>query len=165
MKKLSALFLAIILVVSMLAACTTPGGAGGESTPQNGNGDSTPAPGGNEGEGGEEDEVSEYAKVGLPEGLNFSGDTVYIACWNSEQPEYDVDTEDLDGDPINDAIYKRNLYTEQLLGIELEFLPIAGTGNVSEQVSWCDEASKMMKDPNTPLDILCNRSICIRKRG
>ena len=158
MKKLITLFLALILVMSMFAACNTPEDPAGESTPPKDNGDSTPAPDGSGDEEGEDNEVSEYVKAGLPEGLNYGGDVVYIACWNSEQPEYEVVEEDLNGDPINDAIYKRNLYTEQLLDIELEFLPIAGAGNVSEQISWCDEASKMMKDPNTPLDILSSYS-------
>ena len=86
MKKLITLFLALILVMSMFAACNTPEDPAGESTPPKDNGDSTPAPDGSGDEEGEDNEVSEYVKAGLPEGLNYGGDVVYIACWNSEQP-------------------------------------------------------------------------------
>ena len=152
MKKLITLFLVLALVISMLAACSNPEDPAGESTPSKDNGEATPAPGGNGGEN--EEETNDYINAGLPDNLNYGEKTIYIACWNPGQPEFEVDESDLDGDPIVDAIYKRNLYTEQLLNVELDFIPIEGAGNATEIVGWCDDASKLMKDPNTPLDIL-----------
>ena len=51
MKKLITLFLALILLVSAFAACSTPGGSTDGSKPAGNGGDATPAPGGNGGDG------------------------------------------------------------------------------------------------------------------
>ena len=157
MKKIITLFLVLAMVVSMFSACSNPEDPAGESTPPKAEGNSTPAPdASNKDE--ETEAANDYIKSGLPEGLNYGGNPIYIACWYSGQPEYEVDDSELDGDPIVDAIYKRNLYTEQLLNVELDFIPIEGAGNASEIIGWCEKAKKMMDDPNTPLDILSSYS-------
>jgi len=153
MKKLITLLLALIMVLSMFVACKPSEQNPGESTPAPG--ESTP----NAGDPSDpsvtpEETLSEYEKIGIPE-LNYDDATIYIACWNAENPEYEVTAEDANtGDPILDAIYKRNLYTEQVLGVDLEFTAIPGAGNQSEIISWCETAKNMQSDPATPVDIL-----------
>ena len=169
MKKLITLLLAIVMVVSMLAACKpaeeTPGGneseskapaaseskgdnSGNESDSGNTPPESTPP------EGGEDENLTEYEKIGIPE-VNYGEAIVSIACWHSEQPEFDVSVDDANtGDPILDAIYKKNLYTEQTLGIELEFTEVPGAGNQNEIIAWCETVKNMQSDPSTPVDLL-----------
>ena len=164
MKKLITLFLAIAMVLSMLAACApagdntdgTPAPGSSESKPaESDKGNETPAASGSENssQGGEE-ELSEYEKIGIPE-VNYNEAIIRIASWHSEQPEFYVSVDDANtGDPVLDSIYKKNLYTEQTLGIELEFTEVPGAGNQNEIISWCETVKNMQSDPATPVDIL-----------
>ena len=160
MKKLITLLLAMVMVLTLFVACApaddTPGEgtpAPGESTPkpsegQSGNENDNPTPGESSGtqdpsQGGEDENLTEYEKIGIPE-VNYGEAVISIASWHSEQPEFDVSVEDANtGDPILDAIYKKNLYTEQTLGIELEFTEVPGAGNQSEIISWCETVKNM----------------------
>ena len=64
-------------------------------------------------------------------------------------------TEEENGDPINDAIYKRNLYTEHLLEVKLNFVHNEWTGNsANAMTNWCSKVKNMMDDPSTPVDIM-----------
>ena len=171
MKKLITLFLAIAMVLSMLAACA-PAGDNTDGTPAPSASDSKPAESGNGGNSGNEgnetpaasgsenssqggeEELSEYEKIGIPE-VNYNEAIIRIASWHSEQPEFDVSVDDANtGDPVLDSIYKKNLYTEQTLGIELEFTEVPGAGNQNEIISWCETVKNMQSDPATPVDIL-----------
>ncbi len=174
MKRLITLLLAIVMIASMFAACgssDTPGTeSGDQSKAPESSGTATDAPTGSTGAPSGEstndpaisettppedtEELSEYEKIGIPE-LNYNNATINIACWNSEQPEFDISADDANtGDPILDAIYKKNLYTEQTLGVELEFIVVPGAGNQTEIVGWCDTVKNMQSDPSTPVDIL-----------
>ena len=161
MKKIITLFLAIILVVSMFAACTTPGGSTDGSKPAGG-GDATPAPSGNGGnDGGEEQpETNELEAIGLPENINLGGKEISVYRWtNLSQAEFDVSDEQLDGDPIADSVYKRNLYTEQLLNIEFEFYDWGYYDNgLGQMIQACDELKNAMSDASTSVDIIANYS-------
>ena len=168
MKKLITLLLAITMVLSMLAACT-PAGDNTDGTPAPGESSTKPAESGNNSGDSDNDapaesnsgnpsegdeELSEYDKIGIPE-VNYNEAIIRIASWHSEQPEFDVSVDDANtGDPVLDSIYKKNLYTEQTLGIELEFTEIPGAGNQSEIISWCETVKNMQSDPATPVDIL-----------
>ena len=166
MKKLITLLLAMLMVVSVFAACGNPAeGPESSASPSDSNapatgGDGTNAPS-TEGPGGETtppetEDQNEYEKIGIPE-LNYDDATIGIACWNSEQPEFGVTADDANtGDPILDAIYKRNLYTEQALGVTLEYTEIKGAGD--DTVFWCDTIKNMQSDPSASLDILAGYS-------
>jgi multiple sugar transport system substrate-binding protein len=156
MKKLITLFLALILVVSMFAACNTPEGPAGESTPPKGNGDATPAPGGSEG-GDEQPETNEHEAIGLPEDINLGGKVITVHHWDAGYPEFEVDQDSLDGDPVADAAYKKNLYTEQLLNVELEFYDWEYKGNgIGQLIEACDNLKNAMSDASSSVDIIAN---------
>ena len=159
MKKLITLFLALILVVSMFAACSTPGDSTDGSKPAGNGGNSTPAPGGSGGEGGgeEQPETNEYEAIGLPEDINLGEKDISIYAWDSDYDEFDVDATALDGDPVADAVYKKNLYTEQLLNVNIEFYEWAYTGNgLGELNNACDNLRNAMSDASTSVDIIAN---------
>ena len=149
MKKVITLLLALCMVICMFAACQPSEQKPGESTPAPGestpaSGESTPA----------EDEVNVYEEIGLPDGLNYGNNEFTIVHWNSYQPEFFVSEEDQNGDPINDAIYKRNLYTEDLLGIEFSYIENEDMGNSESQMGmWCEKLKNIMSDPSTPVDL------------
>ena len=175
MKKVITLLLAIVMVVAMLAACSpadsnTPGGnesdskapAGSQqpsaSQPQN-PGESNPAASDPAGTTPPAEELSIYEQIGIEENINFGGNEFTIVHWNEGHPEFFVEEEDQDGDPINDAIYKRNLYTEDLLGIEFNFIHNKYEGNSQSQMNtWCDRLQNTMEDPSTPVDLFASYS-------
>ena len=156
MKKLITLFLALVLVVSMFAACSNPEGPAGESTPSKNNGNATPAPdaSGNGGGGEEQPETNEYEAIGLPEDINLGEKEITIYAWDPDYDEFDVDATALDGDPVADAVYKKNLYTEQLLNVELEFYDWEYKGNgLAELLEACDYIKNAMSDASSSVDI------------
>ena len=112
MKKTFALILALIMSMSVLASCAKPDAVGSESPDE-----STPAVQESTPQESEEETLSEYEEAGLPEGLDFGNETVnviYWERWDSTPNEFYVDSKDLTGNPVDDAIYKRNLYQYNL---------------------------------------------------
>ena len=159
MKKIFALILAVIMSVSMLAACnpSDPGeeskGPAGES--QN---NQQPSESGKPAESGNASESEEEAEGhGIPE-LNYNEAEINIACWASPQPEFDVVPEDGVGDPVINAVYQRNLYTEQLLGVDLEFTEFYTDEGKSGIVSYAESLKNAISDPSVSYDIIASYS-------
>ena len=158
------------MVLSMLVACsgdkpqerpegseTTGGNTPSDSKAPSVGGDGTDAPGGETNPPAVE--TSPYQAIGIPEDLNYGDNEFTIVHWNETRDEFFVNEEDQTGDPILDAIYKRNLYTEDLLGIELNFIHNEYTGNSQAQMNaWCDKLQHIMEDPSTPVDIFASYS-------
>ena len=175
MKKLITLFLALVMVLSMFAACSDKKPQeqpeGSESTPSSGGetpsasdipstGDDAPS---TAGPGGEttppEVETSVNQAIGIPEDLNYEGNEFTIVHWEPSMDEFDVSAEDQTGDPILDAIYKRNIYTEDLLDVELNFIHNQYISNtVAGMNTWCDNLQNIMSDPSTPVDVFASYS-------
>ena len=154
MKKLITLFLALILLVSVFAACSIPGDSNDGSKPAGG-GDATPAPGGNGGD--EQPETNEHEAIGLPEDINLGGNVITVHHWDAGYPEFDIDQSELDGDPVADAAYKKNLYTEQILNVELEFYDWEYKGNgIGQLIEACDNLKNAMSDASSSVDIIAN---------
>ena len=150
MKKMFVLLLAMLMILSSFVACnnTTPPV---ESTPDS-------SGGGNNNTPSDTPPAVETEGHGLPEGLDYGGNTVTIACWESPQPEFDVAFEDCDGDPVVDAVYKRNLYTEQLLNVELDFIPFyTDEGKVGIE-EYANSLANAISDPSTFYDIVATYS-------
>ena len=144
------LLLAMLMILSSFVACnnTTPPV---ESTPDS-------SGGGNNNTPSDTPPAVETEGHGLPEGLDYGGNTVTIACWESPQPEFDVAFEDCDGDPVVDAVYKRNLYTEQLLNVELDFIPFyTDEGKVGIE-EYANSLANAISDPSTFYDIVATYS-------
>jgi hypothetical protein len=156
-KKILAATLGLIMIMTMIASCSDVDEQPNvtDSTPE---ASSTPAP-------PVDETTNDYLEAGIPDGIDYDGDTVNIfhwEYWHSLPKEFDIASEDLNGDPIYDAIYKRNLYTEQLLNVDLEFVHLyLETGNINEMIDWCDRLENTMNDPNTPVDIFASYSRCI----
>lgn len=116
MKKALVLILALIMLISAFTACTTPAtpnGAPDFSNPTPSNPKDTPA------QDGEQPSATEEVLGNLPE-LNLGGNSYAILSRNDPWMIDEVSVEATNGDPINDAIYKRNLNVETLFNIEIE---------------------------------------------
>ena len=165
MKKALSLILSLLMIAAMIASCAKPVGPAGESITPGGNPESsTDAPNPTDTQPPEETK-SDYAKAGIPEDLNYGDESVtvvYWERWDGMANEFDVTSDQLAGDPVDDAVYKRNLYTENLLGVDLNFvhLPLA-TGNLPELNDWCNRLENMMNDPATPVDLFASYSRCV----
>ena len=122
MRNITKLLL-LVLVVAMLcpvfASCTDNGGKTDTTTTQS-SGDIGGTPGGEEDEPYEKDDLDQY-------NLNYNDDKIQILHWNSEEPEFEIET--TDGTKVNDAIYNRNLAIETRLGVELVFNEQAGNSS------------------------------------
>lgn len=73
-----------------------------------------------------------FLKSDLPENLNFGSETVTVLYWDDvENPEFE--SEGLNGDIVNDAIYTRNVTVEEKIGVKLNFAHTKGNvSNISE---------------------------------
>ena len=128
MKNITKLLL-LVLVVAMLcpvfASCTDNGDKNDTTTTQ-ASGDIGGTPGGEEEEVYEKDDLDQY-------NLNYNDDKIQVLHWNSEEPEFEIET--TDGTKVNDAIYNRNLAIETRLGVQLVFTEQAGNStNISNFV-------------------------------
>lgn len=82
------------------------------------------------------DTTAQYsAEDALPADLNFAGETVRIISRDSDGVRDEIAVSDYSGEPINDAIYERNLDVEARLGIDIENTMLTG-GNyvVTEEI-------------------------------
>lgn len=146
-RRILAFVLAILLIVPMVVACDKGGDGPEETIPpasSSGNNSEEQNPEATPGETKED--------LGIPDDLNFGEKTVEIFHWEEYNPEFNVDEDDLDGDPIADAIYKKNLYTEEKLNVELNFTAVPGDGG--NMKPFCDALANRIKDPTTPVDIV-----------
>jgi len=157
MKKILAIMLGLIMIMTMVSSCSevdensdiTDGTPVESSTPE-----ASPV-----------ETTNDYIEAGIPDGIDYGGDPVNIIHWEYWYPlpnEFDITSEDLTGNPIDDAVYKRNLYTEQLLNVDLEFIHLyLETGNINEMLDWCNRLQNTMNDPTTPVDIFASYSRCV----
>lgn len=152
MKKIFALILAAVLAMSMLVACTPDEPK--ETTPPAGGESSTP------GASDPEETPEETEGHGIPE-LNYDDAEINIACWASPQPEFDVEPEDGAGDPVINAVYQRNLYTEQLLGVDLVFTEFSTDSDIEGTTgikAYAEALKNATSDPSVSYDIIASYS-------
>ena len=163
MKKIITLLLAIVMIVGCLVACNkTPETSqnGGKETPGEtpastpGNGDP-----GNDDPGNSEDQTPPEKKLNLDlEELDYGGIDFNVYHWQTSNPEFgvveDPEAPDEARDPIDDALYKRNLYTEEGLGIKLNFHGEPGGDN--QQTSFVSTLKNRIQNPDTPVDLIAS---------
>ena len=141
MKKLLALILAVLMLLPCLAACdkepakTTP-----SSTPSQGT-DDTP------------DDTPDEEKLNI-EKVNHDQKVVTVFHWKTStgHDEFGMEEDQIQGNDVNDAIYQKNLRTEEHLGIDLEFHP--ETGGYTDIANFITKLTTMVSDPMTPVDII-----------
>ncbi len=139
--RLLALLLALITCVSMFAACD-----------QDGDGD-----GGSSDSGVIDDayDVNGRLKDDLPSDLNFEGEVIKVLGWNSEDPEFEVETKT--GDVVEDAIYDRNDRIEERLNVELKWYSQNGAGG-SETTAFTQHVEAQFNTGTKMYDIIASYS-------
>ena len=150
MKKIIALILAIITIAALFAACgdggKTPTGSKATTPKQNG--------------AGGDDNVPEDQKINLDlDSIDYEGETVYMVHWDAGSGIYNdfgIAAEEINNDAVNDALYKRNLYTEQALGITLDFYGITKSNYVNV-TNFITKLTTRKNDPMTPIDIIASQ--------
>jgi maltose-binding protein MalE len=142
MKKLLVLILAAAMLITSFVACTPV-----EEKPDDPKESSSETPS----EGADPTEPESTVDLGIPEDLNYGEKEVYIFHWESYNPEFVSDEDSMAGDPIHDAIYKKNIYTEQKLNVKLDFTSTLGDGGNMQ--AFADALKNRMSDPSTPVDI------------
>ena len=120
MKKMLLVILAIL--VGVLAACGN--NAGDAKTTEEKKADDA----GQNQDGADENKAPEYS-LDLPEGLNYGGYEFKVLTRGDEMHLYplhsrDIIAEEETGDPINDAVYKRNTIVEDLLNIKVKMIAL-----------------------------------------
>lgn len=84
----------------------------------------------------EENELDDngFLKDNLPDTLDYGGKTITVLAWDGQSYE-EFEAEALNGETINDALYKRNVAVKDRLGINLEFIKTkGGASNVDDYV-------------------------------
>ncbi len=170
MKRILTLVLALSMLVSVFAACggdtsgtaETPAASesgsapiASESKPSESEGapqESGSAPTDSSTPPASETDPSEEEVSGIPEDINYGGAEVYIMHWKAYNPEFVVDEQANMGDPIYSAIEKKNMYTEETLGVTLDFTEVLGDGG--QPVVFIEALKNRMSDPSTPVDIM-----------
>ncbi|MBQ8397685.1 MAG: hypothetical protein IJX53_05725 [Clostridia bacterium] len=124
MKRTLTMVLAALMLCGTLAACSS----GGDST------DTTAAPSAADttvpaGETADPTKDADgFMLDSLPADLKFDGESIGILTWEDvEMPEFEV--EEITGDIVNDAIYKRNETVANRLGVNFEWYETKGNAS------------------------------------
>ncbi len=139
--KLISLLCAAAMLLSILAACAD---VGGEDTtaPEGSAGDATTAITPEETKDPNYDDDG-YLKGSLPADLKYDGETVSILYWKDvERPEFEILENETGLDIVKDAIYERNIATEDRLGITFEWVgQVGNSNNLAAFVGFVENAS------------------------
>ena len=147
MKRIIVLLLALVMVVSVFAAC----GDGKTSTTPN---KTTPKPGGPSNPGTDV-EIPQNQQLNLDlNSIDHDGAVVTVFHWKPENNnvEFGMEADAINNDAVNDAIYKRNSYTEEGLGIDLEW--VEQNSIYTKMTTFADKLRARISDPMTPVDII-----------
>ncbi len=94
-------------------------------------------------------------KDDLPSDLNFEGEVIKVLGWNSEDPEFEVETKT--GDVVEDAIYDRNDRIEERLNVELKWYSQNGAGG-SETTAFTQHVEAQFNTGTKMYDIIASYS-------
>lgn len=122
MKRIFSVLLALLLLSLSLLSCAQPGDTdNGETTPA----DTTAAVGdvGGDVTGPNGDETTaddtHVSLDPLPEDLRFDGTTIRIISQDRDWVSDEVTVDDQTGEPVNDAVYNRQMAVESRLGVKI----------------------------------------------
>ena len=147
MKKILVILLALVFVISAFASCNDSAQA---STPQSSSSSQGPTicpP---------TTDPSKELNLDL-DSIDHNGETVTIFHWGtsnagSTDGEFTIEEDQINNDAVYDALYRRNLYTENGLGIELDFHGENYGYNKTPQ--FIDKLAARVSDPTTPVDLI-----------
>ncbi len=149
MKKTLIFILVCLMLVSSLAACSSPDVDQSSDTttaaPVQTEDDGTTAP---------TTDADGYLLNSLPDDLNFDGETIHILTWDTQQPEFTV--ESLTGEVVNDAIYSRNEMVQSQLNVELAFTE--EPGSVNHQTNFVNFVQRTVSAGEQVYDIIATYS-------
>ena len=162
MKKILVILLAITMLAGILTACNdTPAATTGEKPASTTAENNTPKP--TEGNSTTAGETEPVDTTPIEEQLNFdlndldySDREFFIYHWKTDNKEFDI-SEAAAPDPIDDALYMRNLRVEEGLGIILNFHAEDGA-NESTQNQFVSRLQNRLNDPETPVDLVASYS-------
>ena len=121
--RIIALICAVLMLVPSLVACANTNG--GDTTTEPAQTQATPEDTTPEKDPNLDDQG--FWKDDLPEEIDYQGEAVTILYWNDvERTEFEVTEEEADGDMIKEAIYRRNLATEERIGVTFEWIGSPG---------------------------------------
>lgn len=97
-----------------------------------------------------------FAPSSIPDDLKFEGTALKLLYWD-DVPNLEFFAESDNGEPINDAIYKRNAKVEEQFGVTLEFIGTPGdNGNRNKYINVC--VNNVMSGADA-YDIFCGYSM------
>ncbi len=129
--RIIALICAILMLVPCLAACANTQSSE-ETTANNAQ---TQAPADTEPEKDPRYDDQGFWKDDLPDEIDYKDETVTILYWSDvERAEFEITQDEADGDMVKDAIYRRNLATEERIGVTFEW--VGQPGNASERANF-----------------------------
>ncbi len=126
--KIISLLCALVMLLSLFAACAETGNVT-ETTADTA---ASTEPSAQEPEVTKDPNYDDngYLKSKLPEDLNYKGEEVSILVWEDvERPEFEVLESETGLDIVVDAIYERNMATEEKLGVKLVWHEQPGDSN------------------------------------
>ena len=155
MKKLIPILLALVMIVSVLASCNNTPAATTKDPAASGNnaqtsGNQQQQTTGNQ-DPGVQIPVEKQLNIDL-DAIDYKDQEFYIYHWATSNPEFAVDEEAAIGDPIQEALYQRNLKVEEGLGIKLNFH--AEDGHDNKQDNFVSKLTTRVQDPETPVDLI-----------
>lgn len=139
LTKFISFAVALIMLVSLFAACAKPENPDGKDS-EGSKSDTVAIPdtpsSGSTAESTQSPSSSEtLVSDDIDDSVNFGGQKISILYWKDvERPEFDVENEK-NADIVLDALYARNTYVKERLGVEFDWVPQDGNfGNQAEFV-------------------------------
>ena len=130
MKRIFSVLLALLLLSLSLLSCAQPGDTdNGETTPA----DTTAAVGdvGGDVTGPNGDETTaddtHVSLDPLPEDLRFDGEVIRVISQERDWVRDEVTVDDQNGEPVNDAVYNRQMAVENRLGVKITNFKTGGS--------------------------------------
>ena len=134
MKRFICILLAVMLLTATLLSCAQPGDDGnGETTPTDTTaavGGDVTTPGGSETTANGSESTVDDNPVSLdplPEDLRFDGTTIRIISQDRDWVSDEVTVDDQTGEPVNDAVYNRQMAVESRLGVKITNFKTGGS--------------------------------------
>ncbi len=152
-KKQLCLVLAVLMMLSIMTACAdsgddnpdtvetttpAPGGDVADTTTADASQDTTPA------------ETTTAPPDNIPADLNYKNESIDFLAWQQSLQEYYADEQN--GDPVNDALYYRNVTVEERLGVELNFNEIKGNSSAFRE--YCQTVMTTINSGDSSYDAL-----------
>ena len=152
MKNITRVIIAILILAMMLPAalsCAQTETPGETTAPA-----ATEAPDGTEESTEAEDTI--FASSNIPDDLKFDGTTVNILYWD-DVPNVEFFVEDLTGEAVNDAIYRRNAKVQEQFSVNLNYVGTSGNNqNMGSFVNACVNSTQAGADA---YDMFCGYSM------